>query len=61
MRLLWSATTISHTVQTDALSDIGINSPPAIHRELKNPSPKRTQKNTMSPQQNFIAGQRFLS
>jgi hypothetical protein len=52
---------MSPTVQTDALSDIDINSPPAISREPKNPSPKHIKKNTMSPQQNFIAGQKFIS
>jgi hypothetical protein len=61
MRVLRSATTISPTIQTDALSDIDINSPPAIRREPRKNSPKHTQKNTMSPQQNFIAGQKFLS
>jgi viroplasmin and RNaseH domain-containing protein len=40
MRILWSVTTISPTIQTDALSDIDINSPPAIRREPKNPRPK---------------------
>jgi hypothetical protein len=61
MRILWSATTISPTIQTDALSDIDINSPPVIHREPKNPRPKHIQKNPMSPQQNVISGQKFLS
>jgi hypothetical protein len=61
MRVFCSATTISPTVQTDALSDIDINYTPAIRREPKNPSPKHTQKITMPPQQNFIAGQNFLS
>jgi hypothetical protein len=60
MRLLRSTTTISPTVQTDALPDIDINYPPAIRREPKNHSPKHTQNNTMSPQQNFIAKQKFL-
>jgi hypothetical protein len=57
---LRSATTISPTVQTDSLSDIDINSPPAILREPKNPSPEHTQKNTMSPQKKIIAGQKLL-
>jgi hypothetical protein len=61
MRVLRSATTISPIVQTDALSDIDINSPPAIRQEPKKSIPKHTQKNTMSPQQNFIAGQKILS
>jgi hypothetical protein len=61
MRVLRSATTISPTVQTDALSDIDINSPPVVHWEPKNPSPEYTQKNTMSPQQNLISGQNFMS
>jgi hypothetical protein len=52
---------MSPTVQTDALSDIYINSPPTIRREQKKPSPKHTKKNTMSPQQNNISGQNFLS
>jgi hypothetical protein len=37
MCILRSATTISPTVQADALSDIDIDSPPAIRREPKNP------------------------
>jgi hypothetical protein len=61
MLLLRSATTISPIIQTDALSDIDIDSPPAIHREPKNISPKHTQKNTMSPQKKIIAGQKLLS
>jgi hypothetical protein len=42
--MLQSTTTISPTVQTDALSDIDINSPPAIHREPKNPLPTHVRK-----------------
>jgi hypothetical protein len=61
MRILRSATTISPTIQTDALSDIDINSPPAIRREPKNSRPKHIKKNPMLPQQNVIAGQKFLS
>jgi hypothetical protein len=61
MQMLRIATTISHTVQTDALSDIDIDSRPAIHREPKNPHPTHVQKNTKSPQQNFMFGQKFLS
>jgi hypothetical protein len=61
MWILRSATTISPTMQTDTLSDIDINSPPVIRQEPKNPRPKHVQKNPMSPQQNFIAGQKFLS
>jgi hypothetical protein len=44
MRMLRSATTISPNVQTDVLSDIDINSPPAIRREPKNPRPTHVQK-----------------
>jgi hypothetical protein len=61
MRILWSATTISPTIHTDALIDIDIYSPPAIHLEPKSPSTKHIQNNPMSPQQNFIAVQKFLS
>jgi hypothetical protein len=53
MWILQSATKISPTVQTDALSDIDINSPPAICRETKNPRPRHVQKNPMYPQQNL--------
>jgi hypothetical protein len=60
MRLLRSATTMSPTVQTDALSEIDIDSPPAIHPEPKNIIQKHTQKNKISPQQNFISGKKFL-
>jgi hypothetical protein len=61
MWILRSATTISPTVHNDALSDIDIDSPPAIRREPKNPRPKHVQKNHTSPQKNFISGQKFLS
>jgi hypothetical protein len=60
--ILRSATTISPSVQTVALSDIDINSPPANCRETKNPRPKHVQKNPTLAQQKNIAGQKiFLS
>jgi hypothetical protein len=58
---LWRVTTISPNVQTDALSDIDIDYTPVIFREPKNPIPKHVQNNPTSPQQNFTAGQKFLS
>jgi hypothetical protein len=61
MRLLRSATKMSPTIKTDALSDIGFDSPPDIHREPNNIIQKHAQKNKMSPQQNFIAPDKFLS
>jgi hypothetical protein len=61
MQILWSATTISPNIQTDAMSYIDINSPHAILREPRNTRPKHIQKNPMSPQQNVIAGQKFFS
>jgi hypothetical protein len=55
MRIWRSATKISPTVQTDALSDIDIDSPPDIRRELKNPRPTHVQKNTIFwPGRNFF-------
>jgi hypothetical protein len=61
IRILWSATKISHTIQTDALSDIDVYSPPVICREPENPHPKHVQNNPTLPQQKNIAGQKFLS
>jgi hypothetical protein len=61
MRILRSATTISPTVQTHALSDIDMDSPPAIRQEPKNTHPTHVQKNPTLPQQNFMAWQKFLS
>jgi hypothetical protein len=61
MRILRSSTTISPTVQTDAMSEIYIDSSSAIHREPKNPRPTHVQKNPISPQRNFISEQKFLS
>jgi hypothetical protein len=59
MRLLQSATTTSPAMQADGVSDIDIDSPPAIHQERKSVIQKHTQKNKMSPQQIFIAGKKF--
>jgi hypothetical protein len=61
VRILRSAITISPTLQTDALSDINIDSPPDIRWEPKNSRPKHVQKNPMSPQKNCIARQKNLS
>jgi hypothetical protein len=52
---------MSPTVQTDALSDIDIDSSPVIHLEPQNIIQKHTELNKMSPQQNFIAGKKCLS
>jgi hypothetical protein len=46
-------------MQADGVSDIDIDSTPAIHRERKSIIQKHTQKNKMSPQQNFIAGKKI--
>jgi hypothetical protein len=59
MRLLRSATTTSPAMRADGMSDIDIDSPPNIHREQKSIIQKHTQKNKMSPQQNFIAGKKI--
>jgi hypothetical protein len=61
MRVLRNATTTSPAIQAYGMQDIDIDSPPAIHREKKNIIPKHTQKNKMSPKQNFIAGKKNLS
>jgi hypothetical protein len=66
MRKIWilrSTTTISPTVQSDALSDIDIDSPPSICWEPKNIRPTHVQNNPSSPQPNkkIIARQKFLS
>jgi hypothetical protein len=61
IRILRSDTTLSPTIQTDALSDIDIDYPPAIHRVPKNPHPTHVQKNPTLPQKHFMAGQKFLS
>jgi hypothetical protein len=62
MRILRSDTTISPTIQTDALSDIDIDYPPAIRREPKNPRPKHVQKNLTSPSKILLSGRNvFLS
>jgi hypothetical protein len=60
MRILWSATKISPTVQTDALSDINIDSPPAIRRAQKNPRPTHVQNNPTSPQNFLLPGRNFF-
>jgi hypothetical protein len=61
MRLLRSATTTSLAIRADGMSDIDIDYPSDIHREGRTIIQKHTQKNKMSPQQNFIAGKTFLS
>jgi hypothetical protein len=61
MRMLRSATTIIPTVQTDALSDIDIDSPPVIRREPENPCPTHVSKSPTLPKQHFMAGQKFIS
>jgi hypothetical protein len=50
MRLLRSATTISPTVGSDSLSDIGIESPPSIRWATKNPRLKHVYNNPTLPQ-----------
>jgi hypothetical protein len=60
MQLLRSGATTSPAMQADGVSDIDIDSPPAIHRERKIIIQKHTQKNKMSPQQHFIAGKKNL-
>jgi hypothetical protein len=60
MRVLRSATTTSHAMRADGMSDIDIDSPPNIHRERKTIIQKHTQKNKMSPQQNCIASKNKL-
>jgi hypothetical protein len=52
---------MSHNLQTDALSDIDIDSPPAIRREPKNPRPTHVKNNPSLPQQHFITGHTFIS
>jgi hypothetical protein len=46
-------------MQADGVSDIGIDSQPAIHRERKSIIQKHTQKNKMSPQKIFMAGKKL--
>jgi hypothetical protein len=43
------------------MSDIDNHSPPDIQWEGRTIIQKHSRKNTMSPQQNFIAGKTFLS
>jgi hypothetical protein len=61
MRLLWSATTTSPVILAGGMSHIDNHSPPNIQLEGKTIIQKHPRKNTMSPQQNFIAGKAFLS
>jgi hypothetical protein len=58
---LRSATTTSPAIQADGVSDIYIDSLPAIRRERKSIIQKYTQKKKMLSQQNFIAGKKILS
>jgi hypothetical protein len=61
MRLLWSATTTSLAIVDGGMSDINNHSPPNIQLEGRTIIQKHPRKNTMSPQQNVIAGKTFLS
>jgi hypothetical protein len=61
IRFLRSATTTSHAVVADGTSDIDNHSQPNILPDRRTVIQKHLRKNTMSPQQNFIAGKTFLS
>jgi hypothetical protein len=61
MRFLQSGTTTSPAVVADGTSDIDNHSPPNILPDRRTVIQKHPRKNTMSPQQNFIAGKTFLS
>jgi hypothetical protein len=61
MRFLRSATTTSPAVVADGTSDIDNHSPPNILPDRRTVIQKHPRKNIMSPQQNFIAGKKFLS
>jgi hypothetical protein len=61
MQFLWSATTTSPTVVADDTSYIDNHSPPNIMPDRRTVIQKHPRKNTMSPQQTFIAGKTFLS
>jgi hypothetical protein len=60
MRMLRSATTVSPNVKTDALSDVDINSPPAIFRQPKNPRLTHVKKSNIAPTKKYTqAGKKF--
>jgi hypothetical protein len=61
MQFLRSAKTTSHVVVAYGTSDIDNHSPPKILPDRRTLIQKHPWKNTMSPQQNVIAGKMFLS
>jgi hypothetical protein len=61
MPFLRSATTNSPVVIADGTSEIDNHSQPNILPDTKTDIQRHPQKNTMSPQQNFISGKIFLS
>jgi hypothetical protein len=61
MQFLRSATTTSPALVADGTSDIDNQSQPNILPDKRRVIQKHPRKNTMSPQQHFIAGKTFLS